>query len=77
MKEAQEKAEEEERTAEAKRNQEKLLYQQELERQLEDRERRRQAAYEEFLREKLLIDEIVRKIYDEDERLVWLPVFVF
>ena len=27
-------------------------------------------AYEEFLKEKLMIDEIVRKIYEEDQRFV-------
>ena len=31
-------------------------------------EQKRQEAYEEFLKEKLMIDEIVRKIYEEDER---------
>ena len=31
-------------------------------------EQRRQEAYEEFLKEKLMIDEIVRKIYEEDQR---------
>ena len=29
---------------------------------------KRQAEYEEFLKEKLMIDEIVRKIYEEDQR---------
>uniref|UniRef100_A0A8C1VSN9 Meiosis-specific nuclear structural protein 1 n=1 Tax=Cyprinus carpio TaxID=7962 RepID=A0A8C1VSN9_CYPCA len=41
---------------------------QELERQLEEKERKRQEAYEEFLKEKLMVDEIVRKIYEEDQR---------
>ena len=31
-------------------------------------EQKRQEAYEEFLKEKLMIDEIVRKIYEEDQR---------
>lgn len=31
-------------------------------------EQRRQEAYEEFLKEKLMIDEIVRKIYEEDQK---------
>ncbi|XP_066491525.1 meiosis-specific nuclear structural protein 1 [Tiliqua scincoides] len=67
MKEAQERAVKEESAAESKRSQEKVLYQQELEKQLEEQEIRKQTAYEEFLRDKLLIDDIVRKIYDEDE----------
>ena len=33
-------------------------------------EQKRQEAYEEFLKEKLMIDEIVRKIYEEDQRWV-------
>lgn len=69
MKEAQERADQAESAVEKRRAQEQVLYQQELEKQLEDAERRKQAAYEEFLRDKLLIDEIVRKIYEEDERL--------
>lgn len=48
------------------------MYQQELEKQLEEQERRKQDAYEEFLKEKLMVDEIVRKIYEEDEMLVTL-----
>ncbi|CAF5137559.1 unnamed protein product, partial [Rotaria sp. Silwood1] len=48
--------------------QEMVRYKQELERQLEEREISKQKAYEEFLREKLVIDEIVRKIYEEDQR---------
>ena len=31
-------------------------------------EKKRREAYEEFLKEKLMIDEIVRKIYEEDQR---------
>ena len=44
-----------------------LLYQRELEQQLLDNECRKQEAYEEFLKEKLLVDEIIRKIYEEDQ----------
>ena len=29
---------------------------------------KKQREYEEFLKEKLMIDEIVRKIYEEDQR---------
>ena len=45
-----------------------VRYQQQLERQLEEQELNKQKAYEEFLKEKLMIDEIVRKIYEEDLR---------
>ena len=34
----------------------------------QEKELKRQQAYEEFLKEKLMIDEIVRKIYEEDQR---------
>ena len=44
------------------------MYQQQLEYQLKEQEEAKRIAYEDFLREKLLIDEIVRKIYDEDLR---------
>jgi len=44
------------------------MYQQQLEYQLTEQEEAKRAAYEDFLKEKLLIDEIVRKIYDEDLR---------
>ena len=44
------------------------MYQQQLEYQLAEQEDAKRAAYEDFLREKLLIDEIVRKIFDEDLR---------
>lgn len=51
------------------------MYHQELEKQLEEQERKKQDAYEEFLREKLMIDEIVRKIYEEDQTLVTLNFY--
>ena len=44
------------------------MYQQQLEYQLAEQEDAKRAAYEDFLKEKLLIDEIVRKIFDEDLR---------
>ena len=37
-----------------------------LEHQLEEKELARQRDFEEFLKEKLMIDDIVRKINDED-----------
>ena len=68
MRSETDKAEEERRQREVIRQQEMVRYKQELERQLEEREVGKQKAYEEFLREKLVIDEIVRKIYEEDQR---------
>ena len=44
-----------------------IRYQQELERQLEEQEQKRQQEYEEGLKEKLMVDEVVRKIYEEDQ----------
>lgn len=52
---------------EQKRHEELVQYQRELEQQLVERELRRQEAYEEFLKEKLMVDEVVRKIYEEDQ----------
>ncbi len=68
MRSETDKAEEDRRQREIIRQQEMVRYKQELERQLEERELGKQKAYEEFLREKLVIDEIVRKIYEEDQR---------
>ncbi|CAF2750678.1 unnamed protein product [Rotaria sp. Silwood2] len=68
MRSESDKAEQERRQREVIRQQEMVRYKQELERQLEEREIGKQKAYEEFLREKLVIDEIVRKIYEEDQR---------
>lgn len=42
------------------------MYQKDLEAQLEEDEYKKKAAYEEFLREKELVDEIVARIYEED-----------
>ena len=61
-------AEEDRRQREVVRQQEMIRYKRDLEQQLEQRELGKQQAYEEFLREKLVIDEIVRKIYEEDQR---------
>jgi len=70
MKSESERAEQAETAKEMDRWQESVRYQQELERQLEEKELKKQSAYEEFLKEKLMIDEIVRKIYEEDQREV-------
>lgn len=57
----------EENALEDKRNREKARYYLDLEKQLEEQEKRKQEAYEQLLKEKLMIDEIVRKIYEEDQ----------
>ncbi|CAF3228112.1 unnamed protein product [Rotaria socialis] len=62
------KDEQDRRQREIIRQQEMIRYKQELERQLEEKALGKQKAYEEFLREKLVVDEIVRKIYEEDQR---------
>ena len=68
MKDEAKRAEEEEYIKNVERYHESVRYQQELERQLEEQERKKQEDYEEFLKEKLMIDEVVRKIQEEDER---------
>lgn len=67
MKSENERAAAEQQRLEQKHRQELLEHQRQLEQQLVDRELRRQEAYEEFLREKLLVDEIIRKIYEEEQ----------
>lgn len=64
------KGEELEHQKELERQKQSEYYQSELEGQLEEQERKRQEQYEEFLKEKLMIDEICRKIYEEDQREV-------
>lgn len=68
MAEESRRADEEQKRKLEERIAEGIRYQQELEKQLEEQERRKQEAYEEFLKEKLMIDEIVRKIHEEDAR---------
>lgn len=72
MKAEHERAGESEQQREVERWQESVRYQQELELQLEENEQKKQQAYEEFLKEKLMIDEIVRKIYEEDQRYIFV-----
>ncbi|RLW03520.1 hypothetical protein DV515_00006309 [Chloebia gouldiae] len=67
MKEEYDRYLKEEMSAELRRNQEKKMYHQELDKQVEEQEKKKQEAYEEFLREKHMIDEIVKKIYEEDQ----------
>lgn len=68
MKEEAERAEREAVEKNAAKVVEKQRYKEDLTRQLEEKEYARQKAYEEFLKEKLIIDEIVRKIYEEDQK---------
>ena len=70
MEEEYHRALEVEQEKEIQRWEESVRYQEQLEKQLTEKERRKQEAYEEFLKEKLMIDEIVRKIYEEDQRYV-------
>ena len=70
MRQEYEKGVELERRKEQERYEQSLQYQEQLETQLEEQERKRQEAYEEFLKEKLMIDEICRKIYEEDQKSV-------
>ncbi|KAI9530576.1 hypothetical protein NQZ68_000066 [Dissostichus eleginoides] len=44
-----------------------VQYQREMELQLREKERKRQEAYDEFLKERLLVDELVGKMYDEGQ----------
>ena len=68
MKEEADRAEQEQRARDAVKGVEMQHYKQDLHRQMEEKEYTKQKAYEEFLKEKLLIDEIVRKIYEEDQK---------
>lgn len=61
------KATDNERKQQQRREEQAVIYQQELEKQLEEQEHRKQEEYEQFLKDKLLIDEAVRKIHEEDE----------
>lgn len=68
MKEEAERADRESKAREQNRAVEMHKFKQELHRQLEEKENAKQSKYEEFLRDKLLIDEIVRKIHEEDQK---------
>ena len=57
-----------EREEEIRRHQQSVAYQRELEAQLEEEELKKKEAYEEFLQEKGLVDQIVAKIYEEDRK---------
>ena len=68
MKEEYDRATAAELEQDRKKWEESVQYHRELEKQLDEQEQKKQKAYEEFLKEKLMIDEIVRKIYEEDKR---------
>lgn len=76
MEEEFKRALEVEREKEKQRWEESVRYQEQLEEQLTEKEKRKQVAYEEFLKEKLMIDEIVRKIYEEDQRYVLFLLYI-
>ena len=67
MRSETDKVEEDRRKCEIIRQEEMKRYRQDLQYQLKEQELSKQNAYEEFLREKLVVDEIVRKIYEEDQ----------
>eukprot|EP01136_Pigoraptor_vietnamica_P026411 Opistho-1_new@81433 len=58
----------EEKAAKASRMQKQESYKTVLEGQLQEQETARQKAYDDFLREKQMIDEIVARIHEEDQR---------
>ena len=53
---------------EAEEYRQKLAYRAELQDQMVCNEKKKQIAYEDFLREKILLDEVVRRIHEEDQR---------
>lgn len=67
MSSKEERAASEEQKLDQQHQEQMLQYQRELRQQLLDNERQKQEAYEEFLKEKLMVDEIIRKIYEEDQ----------
>lgn len=67
MSSKEERAANEEQKLDQQHQEQMLQYQRELGQQLLDNERQKQEAYEEFLKEKLMVDEIIRKIYEEDQ----------
>lgn len=77
MKEEYDRYLKEEMSAELRRHEEKKIYHQELGKQVEEQEKKKQEAYEEFLKDKLMIDEIVKKIYEEDQMLVALIFIIY
>ena len=68
LEEERKKGDQLEQLKEEERYKQSIYYHDELEKQLEEQEKKRQEQFEEFLKEKLMIDEICRKIYEEDQR---------
>ena len=68
MQEDYERAKMLEQIKEHERWEKNVQYQEHLDKQLLEQEQIKHQQYEEFLREKHMIDEIVRKIYEEDQR---------
>lgn len=64
------KFETEEKEEQRKRSIRMCEYSADLDRQLMEQTEKRMQAYKEFLLEKMAIDEIVRRIHEEDQRLV-------
>ena len=62
------KSQEHEKHQQSLRDEAAVVYQQELEKQLLEQEHKKQMEYEEFLKNKLMIDDMVRKINEEDEK---------
>ncbi|XP_077444676.1 meiosis-specific nuclear structural protein 1 [Stigmatopora argus] len=67
MKSRYDEATMEEERVEQRKQEEQLQYIRQLNQQLIEREHKRQVAYDDFLKEKLMVDDIVRKIYEEDQ----------
>lgn len=61
------RSEDEKVKQQARRDEAAIVYQEELEKQLLEQEHKKHMEYEEYLKDKLMIDEQVRKIHEEDE----------
>lgn len=63
-----EKNEEQKKQLALKKMHQQLKYKQELHDQMIYNERSKRAQYEEFLQEKKMLDDIIQRLHDEDER---------
>ena len=61
-------AQQEEESKEVVKLQKRFQYREDLHEQLEDAEKRKKEEYQRFLEEKKMVDEVVRKIMEDDER---------
>ena len=68
MKSQHERASVEQDRVAQQRSEEGQRYKEDLQLQLQEKELKSQHAYEEFLKDKLMVDEIVRRIYEEDQK---------